>query len=202
MSIEKKQKFFTVRSMCVMGVLSALAAVVMYFEIPLWFAPGFYKIDLSEVIVLIGALALGPVEGIIIEFLKVAINSIFTGSTTMYVGEAANFIIGCSFIVPASVIYRKIRNRKGAVIALCTGTLSITIAGSLLNYFVLLPAYSMFYGVPISAFVGQGTEKNSSINNLITFIIFATVPFNLLKGIISSVITFIIYKKIKPIIHK
>lgn len=199
---EHERKFFTVRNMSSIGMLSALAAVVMIFEIPLWFAPEFYKIDLSEVIVLIGAFALGPIEGVIIEFLKVVINTIFTQTTTGYVGETANFIVGCFFILPASLIYHRKKTMKSAIVGLVIGTLSLALAGSLMNYYVLLPLYSKIYGMPMEAFIGAGTEKNKHIMDLKSFIMLAVVPFNLLKGVLSSLITFAVYKKISRVIHK
>ena len=199
---QKSKGYLTVKNMCIIGMLSALAAVVMLFEIPLWFAPSFYEIDLSEVIVLIGAFTLGPVGGIIIEALKVIINTMFNHTSTGYIGELSNFVIGCTFILPASLIYHSKKTRKTALIGLIVGTITLTIVGSLMNYYVLLPAYSKFYGAPIMAFIEQGAEKNGLIKDLKSFVLFATAPFNLLKGILSSAITFLVYKKISVILHK
>ncbi|HHX57906.1 MAG TPA: ECF transporter S component [Clostridiales bacterium] len=199
---QKSKGYLTVKNMCIIGMLSALAAVVMLFEIPLWFAPSFYEIDLSEVIVLIGAFTLGPVGGIIIEALKVIINTLFNGTSTGYIGELSNFVIGCTFILPASLIYHSKKTRKTALIGLIVGTITLTIVGSLMNYYVLLPAYSKFYGAPIIAFIEQGAEKNGLIKDLKSFVLLATAPFNLVKGILSSAITFLVYKKISVILHK
>lgn len=196
----RSEKKVDVRKLTLMAILSAISAIVMMFEFPLWFAPGFYKIDLSEVVVLVGAFALGPIEAIVIEFLKVLLNTLFVGTTTVYIGEIANFAVGCLFVVPAAVVYRRNKTKKSAVIGLALGTISLTVFASLINYFVLLPVYSKFYGVPIDAFVGQGAEKNSAINSVATLVILATVPFNLVKGIISSAVTLVIYKYISPII--
>ncbi len=196
----KKEKF-SLRSIVLMAILSAIAAVVMLFEIPVWFAPGFYEINLSEVIVLIGGFALGPLAAVIIEFLKVLINTLFNGTSTAFVGEAANFIIGCTFVLPAALIYRRIKTKKGALAALAAGTVSQVIFACIINYFILLPAYSFFYGMPVDAFIGQGAEKNSAVDSLVTLVLFATAPFNLLKGIVSSLIAFVIYKPLSKILH-
>lgn len=200
---QKSKGYLTVKNMCIIGMLSALAAVVMLFEIPLWFAPSFYEIDLSEVIVLIGAFTLGPVGGIIIEALKVIINTLFNGTSTGYIGELSNFVIGCTFILPASLIYHSKKTRKTALIGLIVGTITLTIVGSLMNYYVLLPAYGrIYYGGSITEFIEQGAEKNGLIKDLKSFVLLATAPFNLVKGILSSAITFLVYKKISVILHK
>lgn len=189
-----------VRMMAQMGMLSAIAVVLMLFEIPLPFAPSFYEIDFSEVPVLIGCFTMGPLAGAIIELLKILLNFAINGTATAGVGEVANFLIGCAFVIPAAVIYKKKRTRTGAIIGMVTGTLFMTFIGCFLNAFVLLPTYAKAFGMPIDALVGMGTAVNSRITSLTTFVIFAVAPFNLLKGFLVSLIVFLIYKKISPIL--
>ena len=189
-----------VRMMAQMGMLSAIAVVLMLFEIPLPFAPSFYKIDFSEVPVLIGCFTMGPLAEAIIELLKILLNFAINGTATAGVGEVANFLIGCAFVIPAAVIYKKKRTRTGAIIGMVTGTLFMTFIGCFLNAFVLLPTYAKAFGMPIDALVGMGTAVNSHITSLTTFVIFAVAPFNLLKGFLVSLIVFLIYKKISPIL--
>ena len=189
-----------VRMMAQMGMLSAIAVVLMLFEIPLPFAPSFYEIDFSEVPVLIGCFTMGPLAGAIIELLKILLNFAINWTATAGVGEVANFLIGCAFVIPAAVIYKKKRTRTGAIIGMVTGTLFMTFIGCFLNAFVLLPTYAKAFGMPIDALVGMGTAVNSHITSLTTFVIFAVAPFNLLKGFLVSLIVFLIYKKISPIL--
>ena len=189
-----------VRMMAQMGMLSAIAVVLMLFEISLPFAPSFYEIDFSEVPVLIGCFTMGPLAGAIIELLKILLNFAINGTATAGVGEVANFLIGCAFVIPAAVIYKKKRTRTGAIIGMVTGTLFMTFIGCFLNAFVLLPTYAKAFGMPIDALVGMGTAVNSHITSLTTFVIFAVAPFNLLKGFLVSLIVFLIYKKISPIL--
>ena len=189
-----------VRMMAQMGMLSAIAVVLMLFEIPLPFAPSFYEIDFSEVPVLIGCFTMGPLAGAIIELLKILLNFAINGTATAGVGEVANFLIGCAFVIPAAVIYKKKRTRTGAIIGMVTGTLFMTFIGCFLNALVLLPTYAKAFGMPIDALVGMGTAVNSHITSLTTFVIFAVAPFNLLKGFLVSLIVFLIYKKISPIL--
>lgn len=184
------------------GVLSAVATVLMLFDFPLWFAPNFYQLDFSEVPVLLGTFALGPVSGIAIEFVKILINFVLNGTDTGGIGELANFIVGCSFIIPAGYIYKHKKSFNTAIIAMLTGTCVLTIVGSLMNYYLLLPVYSVVYGAPIQAFIDMGNLLNPAITDLKTFVLYAVVPFNLFKGIVVSAITLLIYKKISPILHR
>lgn len=188
-----------VRTIVQAGMLGAIAVVLMLFEIPLPFAPSFYEIDFSEVPVMIGTFAIGPVAGAAIELVKILLNFIINGTTTAGVGEVANFLIGCALVVPAGIIYRRKRTRSGAIIGMAVGTVFMTLIGCLLNAYVLLPVYATAFQMPIDALVAMGTAVNGSIDSLFTFVAFAVAPFNLLKGVLVSLIVFLIYKKISPV---
>ena len=188
-----------VRTIVQAGMLGAIAVVLMLFEIPLPFAPSFYEIDFSEVPVMIGTFAIGPVAGAAIELVKILLNFIINGTTTAGVGEVANFLIGCAIVVPAGIIYRRKRTRTGAIIGMAVGTVFMTMIGCLLNAYVLLPVYATAFQMPIDALVAMGTAVNGSIDSLFTFVAFAVAPFNLLKGVLVSLIVFLIYKKISPV---
>jgi riboflavin transporter FmnP len=188
------------RDLAIIGMLGAIATILMLFEIPLPFAPSFYEIDISEVPVLIGAFALGPVAGAMIELIKILLNFILNGTVTAGVGELANFCIGCSFCVPAGIIYRRMKTRKGAILGLVTGTFAMTFLGCFINAYVMLPTYAKAFQMPIDALIEMGTKVNAGITDLFTFVMFAVVPFNLIKGVLVSVIVLMIYKKISPII--
>ena len=181
-------------------MLSAISVVLMLFEIPLPFAPEFYKLDFSELPVLIGSFALGPVSGVLIELCKILLKLVIKGTTTAFVGDFANFIIGCSMIVPASIVYHKIKTKKGALIGLAVGTLVMTVFGSLFNAFYLLPAFAALYGMPLDAIVGIAHEINSNINSVGEVVLWAVVPFNLLKGGLLTVLNMLLYKRISPMI--
>lgn len=187
------------RMVAQVGMLGAIATVLMLFEIPLPFAPAFYEIDFSEVPVLVGCFTMGPLAGAAIEFIKILLNFAINGTITAGVGEAANFLIGCALVVPAGLIYKKKRTRTGAIVGMISGTAIMTAAGCFLNAFILLPAYAKAFEMPIDALVGMGSAINGGITNLFTFVLFAVAPFNLLKGVLVSMIVFLIYKKISPI---
>ena len=197
-----KKKIIGTKEITTIGMLGAIATILMLFEIPLPFAPPFYEIDFSEVPVLIGAFAMGPVAGVLIELVKVLLNLVVNGTATAGVGEVANFCIGCAFCLPAGLVYQRMKTKKGAVVSLCIGTVAMTFLGCFINAYVMLPTYAKAFHMPIDALVAMGTEVNGNITNLFTFVMFAVVPFNLLKGILSSIIVLLIYKKISPIIKR
>lgn len=197
-----KPKLMTTKNMAKMGILGAIAGVLMLLELPLFFAPSFYEVDLSEVAVLLGAFAMGPVAGIIIEAIKILINFIITGTATAGVGELANFFIGCCFVVPAAIIYQKNKTIKNAIIGMIVGVISMTVVGALLNYYILLPVYARAFGMPLETIIQMGTAINPKIDSLWALILLANVPFNILKGILTSIITFLLYKRLSPILHK
>lgn len=188
------------RNMVSMAMLAAVAVVLMLFEFPLPFLPPFYKIDASELPVIIGAFAMGPWAGVLIELIKVLLNLLLDGTTTMFVGEFANFLIGCAYVVPASVVYYYRKTKKNALIGLFLGTIACAVVGCLLNAYLLLPAYSKAFHMEIDALIAMGTAVNKSINSMLTFVLFATAPLNILKCGFVSVITMLIYKPISRIL--
>ena len=184
------------------AIFSAISGVLMLMEIPLFFAPGFYKLDISEMPVLICTFYLGPVAGVTAELLKVMVKLLIKGTSTAFVGDFANFVVGCSFILPASTIYHARPGRKTALIGLGVGTLVLTVFGSLFNGFYLIPKFAVLFGMPMDAIVAMGTKVNAAITDVWTLVAFAVVPFNLVKGVAVSALTFLLYKRISPILHK
>ncbi|NLL77331.1 MAG: ECF transporter S component [Clostridiales bacterium] len=197
-----KGRLFSTRKVSMIGMFSAIAVILMLLEFPLFFAPGFYKLDFSEIPVLIGAFAFGPMTGVAIEFCKILLELILKGTTTAFVGELANFIIGCSFILPASIIYSHKKSKKTALIGSVTGTVCMTIFGTAFNAIYLLPKFAQLYGMPLDAIVEMGTVVNPAINSVTTMVIFAVAPLNILKGASVSAITVLIYKKLSPILKE
>ena len=197
----KKKKFGT-REITTIGMLGAIATILMLFEIPLPFAPPFYEIDFSEVPVLIGCFAMGPVAGVLIELVKILLNFALNGTVTAGVGEVANFCLGCAFCLPAGLAYYRNKTKKGAIISLTSGTLIMTFLGCFINAYIMLPTYAKAFHMPLDAIIEMGTKVNAGITDLFTFVMFAVVPFNLLKGIATSIVVLLIYKKISPIIKR
>ncbi len=190
-----------VNKLVVMAMFSALAVVFMYFEFPIPFiAPPFYEMDLSEIPILIGSFMYGPVAGVVMEAVKILLKLCLKGTSTAFVGDFANFILGCSIVVPASIIYHTKRTRKRAMIGLVAGALVFIFAGALMNGLYLLPKYSQLYGTPIEVFIGMGTDITPAINNVSTFVMFAVVPFNLLKSVMVCTTTGWSYKYVSKLL--
>lgn len=167
------------------ALLSAIAVVIMLFEIPLIPLFPWLKMDLSELPVLIGAFAFGPMSGVIIEGLKILLNLLMTGTSTGFVGELANFIIGVSFVVPAAMIYHRNKSRKSAIIGMIVGGLFMEVVGILANIYLLLPVFGMSGKIDMAQYVMVGL-----------------IPFNGLKAILVSAITMLVYKKLSVSIFK
>ncbi|TWH46054.1 ECF transporter S component [Sporomusa sp. KB1] len=181
------------------AILASAATILMLLELPIIFMPPFLKLDFSDIPAIIGAFALGPLAGCLIVMLK---NILHVSSTqTAGIGEMANFFVGTGFVVPAAVIYRQKKNRTGAILALAAGTVSMTLMAAAVNYWVLIPLYQSALHLPLEAIVTMGRVANPLIVDLKTFIVFAIVPFNLIKGSIISLITLLVYKKLSPILH-
>jgi len=202
MKHNKDLTFTKTRWLTYAGILAALAAVLMLWQIPVWFAPPFYKLDLSEVVVMLSGFILGPIGGVTVELLKNLLNLLMDGTETAYVGELANLIMGCSLVFPAAFLYKRGKNRKRALIGALTGTLCLIIVASLVNYFVMIPMYSQLYGMPLEVIIGLGTKVNPAITNLPMLIVLAVMPFNLLKGAISAILSLLLYKALAPVLRK
>ncbi len=182
------------------AVLAAISAILMYVDIPLWFAPAFYKIDLSEVAVMIGAFAFGPLAGVLIELFKIVLILIIKGTSTGFVGEAANFLIGCSYVLPAAVFYARRKNKKSAIIGMAMGAVVMTIIGCVVNAYIMIPAYAAAFKMPLDAIVALGTKVNSNIKSVTSLVLLATAPFNVFKGVLVGVITYLLYKRVRHLL--
>lgn len=195
-------KILTTRKMAMVGLFSALATILMLFELPVFFAPPFYKLDASELPILIGAYAFGPAAGVLMEAIKVLLNLVINGSSTAFVGELANFAVGCSLIIPSATVYTFVKNKKGAIWACIVGTLSMTVFGTAFNAIYLIPAFAKLFGMPIESIIGMGMAVNPLVKegNLVSLVVACVAPLNLIKGTAVCVITMLVYKPLSPIL--
>ena len=193
-------KMTNTRKLVVTAMLGSLATVLMLVEIPLPFiAPPFYELDFSEIPVLIGAFSLGPMAGVAIEAIKILINLIINGTTTGGVGEVANFLIGCSLVVPAALIYKHKKTKSGAILSMVVGTVAMAVLGVFINAYVMIPIYSAF--MPLEQIIQMGKDIVPYIKDTLTFCIFCVAPFNIIKGVLVSIVTTFIYKPLSRVIH-
>lgn len=197
-STMKKESFgLRVNQLVKMAILSVLAYVIMFIEVPIFFFPGFLKIDLSDLPALIGGFALGPAAGVMIELIKNLLHFL-TKTTTGGVGEFANFLIGIALIIPACVFYNKYKTKKGAMIGIVIGIIAMSIVGGLANYYMLIPFYAKI--MPLEQIIAWSAAANASIVDVKTLVLYGVIPFNILKGTIVAILTSCLYKKLSPIL--
>jgi riboflavin transporter FmnP len=189
-----------IRRIAACAILTAMAVLLMYLEIPLPFMPVFLKFDFAELPVLIGTFALGPVWGIVIELLKNLIHLPVT--QTMGIGELSNYVTGVIYVATAGLIYRKFRTRKGAAASMGIATLALALIAVPVNAFITLPLYGSVMGFPMEAIIGMSAEVNPLVKDKISLLFAVFVPFNLFKGIVVGLITFLVYKPISKLINK
>lgn len=185
------------RRVSIIGMCSAIAMVLYILDFPVPFlAPPFYKLDFSEIPVLLCGFFLGPSAGVLCLAIKVLLKLLLQGTTTAFVGDLANFVVGCTFILPAIVIYHLKKTRKSAVIGLVVGTVSMAVLGSAFNAFYLIPEFSNLYGIPLDAIIAMGAEIHKSIDSVYSLAALCVAPLNLVKGSAVSVLTLLLYKHV------
>lgn len=196
------ERILTTRKMAMIGMFSAVATILHLFDFPIPFAPPFYKLDFSELPILVGTFAFGPVSGVMMEFLKILLKLFIKGTSTAFVGDLANFVIGCSFIIPASAIYTFRKTKKNAIVSCIIGTLVLTVFGTAFNAIYLIPAFSVLFGMPIDSILEMGMKVNPLVKegSLVSLVVACVAPMNLIKGGFSSIVTLLIYKPLSPIL--
>lgn len=184
------------------ALLGALAAILMVLDFNVPLAPGFIKFDFSDFPVLIGGFVFGPLTGVLIAFLKIVLNLLFKPTTTMFVGEASNFLLSVCYMGVACLFYRKHRTKKGAVIGMALATVTTSLFAITSNILVMFPMYAKLFGMSMEQIVGMVSAVNPFVKDVTTMVIASLVPFNLFKYGVISLITFISYKKIEVILKK
>ncbi|MDD7646876.1 MAG: ECF transporter S component [Ruminococcus bromii] len=185
------------RKIAMTAVMAAVATVLMFISFKLPFMPSFISLDFSELPALIASFTLGPLSGVAVCFVKNLVN--LTQSMTGGVGELSNFIIGSAFVLPAGLIYKKHRNLAGAAIGSVLGALFMAVLGLFSNYFIVYPIYTNL--MPMEAIMGMYQVINPSVKTLWQALIMFNLPFTFCKGLISAVVTLLVYKKLEPVIN-
>ncbi len=191
-----KTRFFSVRKMAVTAVLAAAATVLMFLSFSVPLVPGFVKLDFSELPALIAAFSMGPLSGVAVCLVKNLVNVLFTYSGG--VGELCNFLLGAAFVLPAGLVYRKLNSRKGAFIGSLAGAAAMALFSLPLNYFLVYPAYGLL--MPMEQVLGLYQAINPNVHSLFDALLWFNVPFTFFKGLCDVLLTFLIYKKLSPIL--
>ena len=198
--IEKKLQLHHVtaaRRVSIIGICAAIATVLHMLDFPLLFlAPEFYKLDFSELPVMLCGFYLGPSAVVICEAVKILLKLLLKSTSTAFVGDFANFAVGCSLVLPAVIIYHLHKSKHSAIIGLVVGTVILTIFGSAFNAIYLLPKFSQLYGLELTSIIAMGSKSNAGIRVITTFVMLAVAPLNLIKGAAVSILTMLLYKRI------
>ncbi len=198
-----KRQVSAARRVTIVGICSAVAAVLHMLDFPLPFlAPEFYKLDISEVPVLLCGFYLGPSATVACEGVKILLKLLLKGTSTAFVGDFANFAVGCSLVLPATIIYHIRKTKASALIGMGAGTLCITIFGSAFNALYLLPKFAQLYGMPLDTIITMGTAINANVKSVATFVVFCVAPLNLIKGVGVSALTLLLYKRIERVLFR
>lgn len=204
MDKDKKKITYTfklnTRNIVKIGMLSAVAFLLMLIQFPIpTLFPFFLELDISELPALLGGFTLGPIAGSIIVLLKNLLLLAVRGSKTSYVGELSNFIVGAAFVVPASILYINNKCKRGAIYSLIAGILGMTIVACISNYYLIIPLFSKTLG--FESVMEMAARSNKAIVDMKTYILYAVVPFNILKSMVVSIFTLLIYKRLSPLLR-
>ena len=202
--LPQKRTVTAARRVTIIGICAAIATVLHMLAFPLLFlAPGFYKLDFSEVPVLLCGFFLGPSATVACEGVKILLKLLFKGTSTAYVGDLANFVVGCSFVLPATIWYHAHKSKHSAIVGLVLGTACMSIFGSAFNAIYLLPKFAQIYGMPLDVIIAMGTEIWGGVKDVTTFVILCVAPLNVVKGAMVSVLTMLLYKRVaRPLFGK
>lgn len=193
---ETVSKHLPVQYLTRIAILAAISTVLSMISIPV---VAFYKLDLSNLPVMLGAFSMGPVPGLLI----LAITNLLglLRSTSGGVGQLADFIMGAAMILPAELIYRRNKSRRSAVIGMAVGTVTMIIVAVLVNWKIMIPFYMSAFGMPMEAVISMATKVLPFVDTEWKLLLCVTAPFNLLKGVILSLLTFLLYKRLSPLLH-
>ena len=199
-----KRKVSPAKRISIVGICAAIATVLHMLDFPLLFlAPEFYKLDFSELPVMLCGFYLGPSATVACEAVKIILKLMLKGTSTAFVGDFANFTVGCSLVLPAAIIYHLHKTRKSAIVGLVVGTAMLTAFGSAFNAIYLLPKFAQLYNLPLDSIIAMGQQIHASISDVSTFVLLAVAPLNLIKGAAVSVLTMLLYKRVaRPLFGK
>lgn len=192
------QKNYT-RKIVVTGVLAAVSSILMYLNFSLPIAPPYLKIDFSDFPALLASYAIGPISGLVVCLIKNLVS--LPASSTMGVGELSNFLLSSSFVLCAGIYYKKDKTKKGALTASILGAVLMSSVAILTNYFLVYPAYIKLAHIPVDALIGLSSSIIPWVDSVIKIVVIFNGPFTLFKGLLNVLLTFLVYKRLSPLIQ-
>ena len=205
LAFKKGDRKLTVRQMTLVGIMSSLSVILYYFiKFNLPFFPPWLDIQVSEIPALITGFAYGPYAGVLVIFVRFVVK--LPATITAGVGEVADLILSSALVFVSSLMYKKNRTIKGALLGTVIGVVTCTILSIFVNWFILIPAYVNIAHFPLPALSGMLSEtlgKNVTPENfMFYYLLFGVLPFNLLRYVLVAVFTFLLYKRTHMILKR
>lgn len=194
------------KEIAVIGLFGALSAVLMLARFPLPFMPPFLSFDLAGLMEILGGFMFGPMAALLIIVVKILLQLVMQGSFSLGTGELQNFILSCSYVLPAVLLYHRSKTRKMAVGGMALGTIFVSVVAVFTNLYLIIPFYVKLFGMSMDDIIAMCNAVNPAMKNAMTMAIFGLLPFNLIKYGVTSILAFLLYKRLshllKGIINK
>ena len=190
-----------VKKIAFIGLMGAVSAVLMLLRFPIPFMPPFLSFDLSGVMEMMGGLMFGPLEALCIIVVKILLQLVMQGSMSLGTGELQNFILSSAYVLPAVLIYHRKKTKKSAIVGMAVSSIIVAVAAVITNLYLIIPFYVKLFGMSMDDIISMCSAVNPAMKDTMSLVIFGLVPFNLIKYGATSVVTFIIYKRLSGVIR-
>ena len=191
-----------VKKMALIAMLGALSTVLMFIKTPLPFMPPFLSFDLAGVPELIVAFTFGPLAGIFVVVLRILLQLVISGTNSMFTGELQGLMLSLALVLPASIIYQHNKIKKGAIQGMVAGSITNVVVAVFTNMVIIIPFYVALYGMDMDAIISMTQAVNPYVDSTFKLVLLGIIPFNIIKNVATCLVTFVIYKKISPVMHR
>lgn len=190
-----------VRTIAFVGLMGAVSAVLMLFRFPIPFMPPFMSFDLSGLMEMMGGFMFGPFAAVCIIIVKIMLQLVIQGSFSLGTGEIQNFILSSCYVLPALFIYHRNKTKKTAAAGMAVSTVFVSVVAVFTNLYLIIPFYVKLFGMTMDEIIGMCSAVNPAMKNVMTMALFGILPFNLIKYGVTSIVTFIVYKRLSKLIR-
>ncbi|BDF32883.1 riboflavin transporter [Lachnospiraceae bacterium] len=189
-----------VKKIAFIGLMGAVSAVLMLFRFPIPFMPPFLSFDFSGLMEMLGGFMFGPMAAVCIIIVKIMLQLVMQGSFSLGTGELQNLILSCAYVLPALIIYHRSKSKKMAVAGMAVSSVFVAVVAVFTNLYLIIPFYVKLFGMSMDDIIAMCSTVNPAMKNAVTMALFGILPFNLIKYGVTSLITFIIYKRLSKVI--
>ena len=189
-----------VKKIAFIGLMGAVSAVLMLFRFPIPFMPPFLSFDLSGLMEMLGGFMFGPMAAACIIVVKILLQLVMQGSFSLGTGELQNLILSCSYVLPALIIYHRNKTKKMAITGMAVSTIFVSVMAVFTNLYLIIPFYVKLFGMSMDDIITMCRTVNPAMKNVTTMAVFGLLPLNLIKYGVTSLVTFIVYKRLSRVI--